>query len=352
MLSLYFSRLFFLRLASTFGLLLAAMMIINGYEVMSKMPTMQFSTVMLATLLMLPGMIGYVLPISVYLALVGLISYLYQNKYLLGFMTLGLSTKRLAQYLLPWILWLGCVSAVCHIIVEPFFEEELQDSLQSYVGQKMLAQMPGEQFHKIMIGDQYTVLYFKRDKNKLLDIFAWVNNKEKTDVRQLIHADEMTMKGKNIQLKNGERWVHDASKSFAWSQFEFNDYLLQQQLMRQDNRHENYKDLSVLWQQRFHSRLIAVALNERLMLPMMFVILSIIPFALVRPSARPVRYLVFIEAMVFFLWYVLILIMSHSYIKRLGWSTALFLLPHLSTLVLVGIWWLFQKSHWMGGGKS
>lgn len=352
MLSLYFCRLFFMRLASTFGLLMSAMMIINGCEVMSKMPTVQFGTVMLATFLMLPGIIGYVLPISVYLALVGVISYLYQNKYLLGFMTLGLSVRRLASYLLPWIMWLGCVAVFCHVVVEPYFEEELQESLQSYVGQKMLAQMPGEQFHKLMLGDHYAVMYFKRDGHKLEDIFAWVSHKEHSPTMQLIHADKMEMHDKNIKLVNGQRWVHDPNNKLAWSQLEFDEYILQQHLSKQNGFTHAHKGLVTLWQQRFASRTIAVILNERLMLPMMFVILSIVPFALVRPTTRPIRYLVYIEAMVFFTWYILILIMAHGYMKRAGWSTILFLLPHLSTLLLAAVWWLFKKSHWLTGARS
>ncbi len=345
MLQEYFINHFFRRLWAVLAVCMAIMLVVQGYEFITQMPTVSGATMSLSFFFMMPSWLGYVLPLAVYLTLVLVINYLYCHRQLLGMMSLGMSVKQLIRCFAPWLLILGCVTVVCYMFLAPVFQQYLQGHVQQYISKSLLSQLNGMQFHELHMAGQDMVFYFSKDSNdNISNVYALSIDGKDRQSWQVLHANKLIMKRHEVVLSDGEKWAYKGSDQEPWRNMQFSSYSMPHSLVSQAFNTEREYKIGDLWQNRLLAKHYAVQLNSRLMIPLMFVILSCVPFMLIKPSTRPSRYLIFTEAAGIYIYYLIALICCHGWIKKHGWSIIVVLYPHLSTLLFVFLWRVARRS--------
>ena len=202
-----------------------------------------------------------------------------------------------------------------------------------------------------MTGDQ-RVIYFDSGDATKENVFIYGCNHMQPNKWWLIRSDEMSLTHGLLRFKNGVRWDYNREGDIHWTQTKFDYMDINSGQNTNKDQSQLAHTLTELWANRYTDIESATELNSRLTVPVMFVALAMVPFLLCRASQYPIRYLILSEGIVVFLFYVVSISLTHSFVKNYGWSTLLFLCPHLFVVILTSLWSLYRTRMNLFGGES
>ena len=323
------------------------MLVVEGYELLLQMPQLSMWNTVTVIALMLPGWSSFLMPFAVFGALIALINHMYTHRTLLGLMVSGMKPVLLFRCLWPWLLFIGIVTVVGVLYIMPQIQKHVLVRMGDVAAQQFVSQMEPGQFHVFKLADKDTVIYLDRSNDKVNQVMVMNLDTKNKAFWQFTHAKNMRVAAKQFQLFDGQQWVHQSQdRQEPWKHVYFNSYSVPVNYNHKHTSFQSSASIQDLWQDRQNVKS-AIDLNSRISTCLMVIVMSILPFITVRASTKPMSMVILLEGGVLCLFYLILVILTHSVIKRTGWSWGWALMPHVLTLTVAMVWYGLRMSRLM-----
>ncbi len=298
------------------------------------------SAVMKLMSIQVPFLMGYLLPLSLYLSILLVFGRLYLDHEMTVMSACGMSPANFLMIILSFALTITMIVAILMLWLQPLLDSYRTQIYYESVAQATIEKVMPKRFQELGPNAVFYAEELDRGQHKMRDVFFAQHNKS-WDITVAKIAQEKTLDNNDrfLLFKNGYRYLGSpGTPDYQVIQYQEYGVLITKEIQTRSGWPSN-ASTNKLWRQRKNPKA-AAELHWRMAMPVSVLVLALLAFPLSRVNPRRGKFTQLLPAILFYIVYGNLLFLGKAWIIKgiinfnlgLWWVHGIMLLITLSLL--------------------